>query len=251
MKQKVYQAVLAGHPMRFAFHNPSTRWFFPSGLHRAEGESFDVMASPERLNLARSLLPEDSAGYAEYRCLIELTALELLKYGCCIFHAASFIWHDRAWLLTAPSGVGKTTQFLNWQRMHPGEIEMISGDMPVLERRDDGSVWVHPSLWNGKERIAGNRCAPLAGIVLLEQGTKNILQRPSNRELILPLLQQMMCRPDTGEQAVALCALLDRMLRTAYVQKLVNLGDEASTELLRGALAAHGKELTGGSHGPL
>ena len=37
--------------------------------------------------------------------------------------------------------------------MFPDEITMISGDMPVLERREDGTVWAHPSPWNGKEKI--------------------------------------------------------------------------------------------------
>lgn len=236
---QVYQSMVAGHPLRYAFLYPATRYYLRPLPRRVEGEDFDIAVTPDKIALGRNFLPPDSSdSYVEYRCLIELTARSLLRYGCCVFHAVSFLWQDRAWLLTAPSGVGKTTQFLNWQRLHPGEITMISGDMPVLEAQEDGSVWVHPSSWNGKENISSRNSAPLGGLVLLEQGPENRIAPLRPWEGVSPLMGQFMAVPETEEELLAMAALLDRMLRAAPAWKLTNLGDEASTELLRATLSA-------------
>ncbi|MBQ3424394.1 MAG: hypothetical protein IJK63_01450 [Oscillospiraceae bacterium] len=240
---QIYEMTIAGHPLRYAFLHPGTRFLLNPLPRRVEGEDCDIAVTPEKIELGRNFLPPDSSdAYVEYRCLIELTARALLPYGGCVFHAAAFAWRDRAWLLTAPPETGKTTQFLNWQRLHPGEITMISGDMPALETREDGSVWVHFSPWNGKENLFSRTSAPLGGLVLLEQGRENRIAPLSPREGVSPLLQQFMALPETEEELYAMAALLERMLRTAPAWKLINLGDDASTELLRETLLAELKE---------
>ena len=236
---QVYEMSIAGQSLRYTFLYPQTRYFLRPLPHRVEGEGCDIAVTPEKIELGRNFLePGSSDAYVEYRCLIELTARWLLRGGGCIFHAVAFFWKERAWLLTAPSGVGKTTQLLNWQRLHPEEGTVISGDMPALETREDGTVWVHPSSWNGKENLSSRISAPLGGIVLLEQGKGNCIAPLSPREGVLPLLQQFMALPEKEEELLAMAALLERMLRTAPAWKLTNLGDDASTELLRNTLLA-------------
>jgi hypothetical protein len=110
--------------------------------------------------------------------------------------------------------------------------------MPALESRDDGSVWVHPSSWNGEENLFSQISAQLGGMVLLEQGKENRMAPLCPREDIVPLLKQFMALPETEEELLSMSALLDRMLRTAPAWKLKNLGDDDSTELLRGTLLA-------------
>ena len=246
MKKKVFQTEYAGHVLRYSLLYPATQYTFYPHLEDTEGKEYDVAATPELIEQARTVLPEGSRNaYLEFRVLIELTAKELLKYDCCIFHSASFVWHGRTFLLTAPSGTGKTTQYLNWQRLFPGEITMISGDMPVIERREDGTVWAHPTTWNGKEKIGSRLCAPVAGIVLLEQGKENRIRPLSARDAVMPFFDQFIVRPETEEQICALARLMDQMLRNVPCFKLVNLGDDASTTLLRETLAplAEGGEL--------
>ena len=237
MSKKVFQTEYAGHILRYSLLCPLTRYNFKPRLEPAEGDEYDIAASPELLELARTMLPPDSRdAYVEYRVLIELTARELLRYDCCIFHSASYVWNGKAFLLTAPSGTGKTTQYLNWERLFPNEITMISGDMPVLERREDGSVWAHPTTWNGKENIGSRLSAPVAGIVLLEQGKENAVTPLSARDAVVPFFEQFIVRPETEEQILALARLMDQMLRNLPCYKLVNRGDDASTLLLRETL---------------
>ena len=237
MKKRIFQLNYAGHPVRYSFLEATTRYRMRPWPRPVEGESFDVAADRELLERVRVYFPEGTADdYLEYRCMIGLTAQKLLEYGCCVFHAVSFVWKDRAWLLTAPPGTGKTTQYLNWQRLFPGEITMISGDMPVLESREDGSVWVHPSSWNGKENIFGNHSAPLGGLVLLEQGSEDRILPMTPHEAVVPLLRQFMTALETEEEILALAKLTERLLTAAPCWKMINLGGDASTRLLRETL---------------
>ena len=249
MKKYIYQARYAGHVIRYKLLYPSTRFLFQPWLQRIDTNLYDVHVDIKNIPLARTMLPEDSSdAYVEYRCLIELTAKALLQYDCCIFHSVSFVWNDYAWLLAAPSGTGKTTQYFNWQELFPDEITMISGDMPVLERRDDGSVWAHPTSWNGKENIGNRICAPVAGIVILKQGQENAIRPLTAVDGTMPFFMQFMVRPESEDEILALTRIMDQMLRNIPVWELVNTGDRDSTRLLRSTLLTRLNELTGNEH---
>lgn len=227
----------AGHLLRYAFLYPATRYLMLPWPVPVEGQEYDVGVTPELHARGRAELPPDSTDpYVEYRCLIELTGRALLRYDCTVFHAASFVWRDRAWLLTAPSGTGKTTQVLNWQRLFPDELTVISGDMPVLEARSDGGVLVHPSAWNGKENLSSRLSAPLGGLVLLEQGPENRIALLEPETCLMTLFRQIMVQPETEVEIHRMARLLDQMLRTAPAWTFTNLGDDASTRLLRETL---------------
>lgn len=232
----IYEANFAGHNIKYAFMYPETRSCFRAFMRRSAAQDYDIMCSDADIDIARTALPcgADNA-QLEFRSLISVTARELLKYRCCVMHAVSFVLNGQAFLLTAPSGTGKTTQYLNWTNMHPGEITMISGDMPVIECRDDGSVWVHPSCWNGKENLRSDVCAPLAGIAVLEQGNENILRTMNVIEAVFKLFMQFVVRPENESEILALSGIIEQTLSAAPALKFVNRGDNASTEMLRTA----------------
>ena len=233
----VFEARLAGHQVRYAFRYPKTGQYFFPRLERCDGTA-DILAREEDIARAHKLIPEENAeDYAEFKALISCTARFLLRWKCTLFHAVALLFRGKAWLLTAPSGTGKTTQFMNWRKLLPAEITMISGDMPVIEDCADGSIRVYPSYWNGKEGLGSILSAPMGGIVLLEQGGENSMAPLSPREAIEGLFSQFAYVPETENEIRALCRLLDAMLRRVPVWRLTNKGDLASTELLRKTLA--------------
>lgn len=232
--QKVYRVEYAGRRVRYSFLCPLTKHLFRDFIAEDGGGECDIRLTPELLEAARKLLPARMRDeYVEYRALIEPTARKLLEFGMCIFHSAAFVREGRAWLLTAPSGVGKTTQYLNWQRLFPNEIEMICGDMPVLERAEDGII-VHATSWCGKERI-GKRglSAPLAGVVLLEQANENRLEPLPPHDAIMPFFEQFIVRPETEKEIRELASVMDTLVGSVPLYRFANLGDDASTNLLR------------------
>ena len=245
--KRVFAVEYAGHEVRYSFLYRGTMLNFRNYIRPVTGEEFDIRVTPELMETGRKLLPEYRDDYVEYRLLIELTSRFLLKWGCCIFHSAAFVCGGKAWLLAAPSGVGKTTQFLNWQRLHPGETRMITGDMPVIEPREDGAVMIHSSPWCGKENF-GNRDlrAPLGGVVLLEQGGENRLGPLEPRDAIIPFFNQAIVMPETEEEIRALAKVMDRMMRAGRLAKFINNGDDASTEMLRAFIIGNNE---GGANG--
>ena len=234
-QNKVYQVEYAGHPVKYAFREPGTAALFRERLTEACGEP-DVFETEEFLERAKRLMPDEPPEGAEFRSLICLTSKLLLRHSCCLFHAVSFEMDGLAWLLTAPSGTGKSTQYMNWQRQFPREARMISGDVPVIEASDRG-VLVHPSPWNGKEGLGNPRLsAPLGGIVILEQGNEDRLERLEPMECLYPLLRECIVLLETEDEVRHIAGMLDRILRSVPVMKLVNLGGSESTALLRGEL---------------
>ncbi len=227
-----YATRIAGHTVKYRIRHPMAKLLFGRWLEPAEDKGTVLEVSPAMIEQGKKLFPEDaSPGNVEFKALISLTSKELLKYGACIFHAVAVKAGGKTWLITAPSGGGKTTQLRNWMKIDP-TVEVISGDMPVLEKRWDGTVFVHPSPWNGKERIGGAAGAPLGGIVYLEKGEENTIYVMTLQERIRKCLPQFMCLPDTEEQIRSLAGLAGTTLGGHPAWLLRNRGDEESTALM-------------------
>ena len=225
---------LAGHPLHYCFRYDETAEYFRPWTGKPVCDENPIQVDDQLFERGRKIFRENNSdSYVEYKCLIGLTAKELLNYDCCIFHAVSFVFLEKAWLITAPSGGGKTTQYKNWKKAYPEEITMISGDMPVLEQKKDGRIWVHPSPWNGKERIGNSTSCSLGGIVFLEHAKHNEIALSEASELLTQIIRQFVVLPDTEEQIKTLFRMVDSIFSRYPVWKMPNLGDMASTEMLR------------------
>ena len=232
--ERIFTVDFAGHPVDYSFLYRGTARCFGQRIRLSRNTDFDIRMSPITFESVRSVHPADVPDeYVEYKGLIHVTAQFLLRYNCCIMHAVSFIFQGKAWLLSAPSGTGKTTQYVNWQNTFPGEIIMISGDMPVLELIQNENIIVHPSPWNGKERIYSDKAAPLGGIILLEQDITNTLSDLTPDKALMPVWNQFMVIPDTEEEILQFTAILKTTLETARLGLFRNDGTVDSTNILR------------------
>lgn len=175
---------------------------------------------------------ETSMAFREFQCLMLKTGNEILTHNHALFHGAALMWKEKAWIFTAPSGTGKTTQLRHWRRTLKKDVRIINGDKPLLECKEDGNVIVHSSPWRGKEKfgIKGLN-APLGGIILLEQGKENHIERMDPKDAVRPLFIEFISFPENEAQIRAQAVILDQILNQVPVWKLVNLGDNASAEL--------------------
>ena len=245
----IYKIQYGKHSLRYLLNNIETRLTFGQYMSRTDEIEYDVWASPQeiedfRTHLTSEFTFEAEETYSENRTLKTITSYALRSFDCLLFHAVSFVYKGRAWLLTAPSGTGKTTQYMNWQRSFPGEITMISGDTPALECCEDGKVMVYSTPWNGKENIGNMISAELEGIVFLSQGDHNELSKNTQADCVGRFMSQIIGLPKTEEQVLKLAKLTDQILNSAHEWSFVNLGNDASTAMLREAIQAHmsGKE---------
>ena len=169
----------------------------------------------------------------------------LLAFDRMLFHSVALRWRDKAYLIAAPSGVGKSTQAMHLQALRPGEFSIISGDHPVLQFcpssiSGDGalpasaysSVLVHPSYWNGKEGWHGASAAPLAGLILLQRGEENRIVPMKPREAAIQAYSQAV-QTNLREDVVHRVALMvEQMLKLVPIWQLTTFQVPDSTELL-------------------
>lgn len=88
-------------------------------------------------------------------------------------HASAVVAPDGSgYIFLGPSGTGKSTHSRLWIEAFPG-TRLLNDDNPVVTVGADGRATVHGSPWSGKTPCYTNRCAPLRGIVRLQQNPEN------------------------------------------------------------------------------
>ena len=233
---RIFEVNYSGFPIRYLFRKNSTARYFSQHVYLSKSESFDIHMNDDEFAVFRDMHPDEiSDDYVEYKGLIYLTAKKLLEEKRCIFHSVSFVWNDKAWLLTGKSGEGKTTQYLNWNKLFPEEITMISGDMPLLYCRKDRII-VYPSPWNGKENYKSDLSAELGGIVLLKQDNENRFVEAELKEKIQTLYRQFAVAPSCEKEIHTIASMVQTMIETVPVWIFTNNGTEESTCILRNEL---------------
>ena len=67
-----------------------------------------------------------------------------------VFHGSSFKVNNSGFIVTARSGVGKSTHVKLLKELLGDELMYINDDKPLLEVKDNITIFSNP--WNGKER---------------------------------------------------------------------------------------------------
>ncbi|MGI6359938.1 MAG: hypothetical protein ACOX02_02700 [Acholeplasmatales bacterium] len=94
-----------------------------------------------------------------------------LNCGFLPIHASAFEYKKKAVLITAPSGVGKSTLGRRMNSLY--NLPIINDDKPLLRVEND-CVLVYSSPFSGKESKNINTILPLGLIVFLERGNNKI-----------------------------------------------------------------------------
>ena len=178
--------------------------------------------------LARGL-PED--GRTEFSALTSFLSDALMEFDRILIHGAAVRFQDKAYLILAPSGVGKSTQARYLAELCPGEFGVICGDRPLLRFEQD-RITVCPSPWNGKENWQGAAEAPLDGLILLTRGTENRVSLPSLCQAVLHTFPQMIQTGWDPKKVRTAVKLTERLLKETSVLLLESSDVPDSTQLL-------------------
>lgn len=216
-----FTVTLAGRSFRVSARYAKTAAYFPAPDPEAPLVPGAPVSIPETDWQEYLQSGMEDCAHTEYSMLTAHCSDALLAFDCVILHAAALRWRDRSWLIIAPSGVGKSTQTRNLQTLLPGEVSVICGDRPVLERCG-GAFRVHPSPWNGKENWHGAEAAPLGGLILLRRGPENRLYALREDEAILNLYVAFIQTSASVEAVTKVADLEDGVLRAVPTWLLVS-----------------------------
>lgn len=234
MKNSEFLITLAETEVAIRFHFSGTGLLFRSYEKKIISDDYDgryLSADPEKI---RAYADEMSCSmeFAEYNCLMMVVADFLTEIDCTMFHGVAFIYGSGAYILTAPSGTGKSTQYRNLRRLYGSSCRIINGDKPILGPGQNGQIIVYPSSWNGKENWAGKEHAPLRGMVILEQGTENILKEMNKHDAVLPVMEQFIYTVTSRKSVHTVCRMADSIISNIPLYGFVNRGDYASSRML-------------------
>lgn len=132
---------------------------------------------------------------------------KMLDFNTFLMHGAVVAVGDKAWLFTAPSGTGKTTHINLWLNNIPGSY-VVNGDKPLIHVGDECTVYGTP--WAGKEGMNRNVGVKLCGIVILNRGIENKIEKVPMTQ-ILPVLIQQTYRPKDKVELEKTLSLLSRL----------------------------------------
>lgn len=222
---------------------PETEYCFEEYL-RSEDENKRTVAVPKipmnRLQFVKDKILNLNSDDRNSWVLTEYHALSMSVYNQCLrigllpMHALCFKIRsfNRSVVLSAPSGTGKTTQFMNWKSLFPEEIEIINGDVSLIDMTS-GTNHVFNSPWCGKEGFHNHISAPLGSFIYLEQGSEDRICELSIKEKIQFLYPQVLYLSESEQDIDLVCGLLTKLFRSVRVYKFVNTGTYESTMKLR------------------
>ena len=166
-----------------------------------------------------------SDSYLETLAVYRKIVTKMLEFDTFLMHGAVVAVGDKAWLFTAPSGTGKTTHINLWLKNIPGSY-VVNGDKPLIHVGDECTVYGTP--WAGKEGMNRNTGVKLCGIVILNRGAENHIEKVPMSQ-ILPVLIQQSYRPKTRPELEKTLLLLNRLgHKIPMYQLYCNMNDEAA-----------------------
>ena len=228
-----YRIKIAGKELHFKFHYLETIQYFRNCIEEFSDENAISVKKRDFVEWKNRWNAESCAS-TEIAILPFRTGDYLLNFNRCVYHAVAFLYKNKAYLITAQSGTGKSTQLKNWMQLYGNETKIINGDKPVIEKTNENTILVHPSPWKGKEGWGDDSLspAPLGGVILLTQAKENKIERMQNWQAAIPLFSRFFYTIESEENIRQVSEIESCILDTVPVFHLSNVGDLASTQLI-------------------
>ncbi len=155
--------------------------------------------------------------------------------GLLLMHASVIRCDGRAYMMTAPSGTGKSTHTRLWYDNIPG-CDLMNDDNPVVRIIGDETI-VYGSPWSGKTPCYRNIQAPAGAIVRIQQRPENSIQKLSPVEAFTMLLPQMSNMKWDARVYKGICNSIAEAVRLTPIYELGCLPDAAAAHLCHDTVA--------------
>lgn len=197
---------------------------------------FSVSASKEDLEAERALAEEDFPdAYCESIALYRQIAEKIPEYDGFLFHGSVIDFKNKAYVITAHSGVGKTTHTGLWLSEFGDEVSVINGDKPII-RFIDGIPYACGTPWMGKEGYGKNDMKELGGFVFLSRGEKNKAMEISEADAVMRFMSQLYLPKKSKMNLLKTMQLADKVIKSAKLIHLECNTDKEAAHVCRAAI---------------
>lgn len=111
----------------------------------------------------------------------------LMQYNAMVLHASRICVNNKGILFTAPSGTGKSTQAMLWEKYENTEI--VCNDRTLI-RLSGEKYYTYGYPIDGSTPIANNVKLELGAVVVLRQGSENHVERLNALKALKYLMEQ-------------------------------------------------------------
>ena len=147
-----------------------------------------VYSKPEAL---REIQPHLSLDDCEYILTGDCFYKRLTFFDGMMLHSSCVVVDGKAYLFSAPSGVGKSTHTQLWLKLLGDRAYILNDDKPAL-RIIDGELMAYGTPWSGATDCAVNHGVPVGGIAVLKRAEENSIRLMSPPEALFPVMDQSM-----------------------------------------------------------
>jgi len=174
-----------------------------------------------------------TAGYFAFEHAGTVLPALFLKHGLCTMHGVLLEYQNRGMILTADSGVGKTTHARLW-RDHKGAI-VLNGDRITFGKTEN--QWVGYGLpWSGGSGEQLNRSATLRAIVQIVRGNENRAERLQGTEAFTVVLGQLLTPAWDAHLAGIALDMAQKLTEEVPVWRLFCTPEKEAADVLEQAL---------------
>jgi hypothetical protein len=145
-----------------------------------------------------------------------------------VLHASCIDYQGRGIAFTAPSGTGKSTHVMLWEK-YKKDTKVINDDAPII-RIINGKPFVYGSPWSGSNYKFMNMCAPLTSIVLLEQSTENSIRPLGISEAVILIMPRVLLPYHDNKMMEMAVTTFEQVISTVPVYNLKCRPDAEAVE---------------------
>lgn len=146
-----------------------------------------------------------------------------------LMHASVVSLGGKGYVMTAPSGTGKSTHTALWQKCFEG-CELVNDDNPII-RIIDGKPMVYGSPWSGKLPCYRNVSHPVGAFVRIYQENWNNIHPLRPLEAYTALLSAVSCMVWDRRMQTGVSATVAAMVEGSRVFRLGCRPNEAAARL--------------------
>ncbi|MBR5012178.1 MAG: hypothetical protein IKY12_06420 [Clostridia bacterium] len=128
--------------------------------------------------------------YAERLVILRKLCAMLIERDTFLLHGVAVEYGGKGYLFCAPSGTGKSTHVMLWQKAFGADVHIVNGDKPLV-RMIDGKFYAYGTPWCGKEGFNINTRVQISAVGFIERASENLAEKLDETEAIRRLLSQI------------------------------------------------------------